>query len=803
MTRLQAWLAPGLALTTLATLLVEILSTRLLSVLTWYHLSFLAVSLAMLGMAGGAVFVFLRGERARGDAAGSLLARSTCGMALPIPIVHACTLVIPVPPLTEARLSLVLPLAVLVVLLSIPFFLSGVAVTVALTRLHAPIGRLYAWDLAGASLGCLGVIPLLVHTNLTSAMLAAAAAAALGAACFARVAGRGIAVPLLAAICLGGVATWNSRADAFPVLYPKNQGLWLTADNAEMRAWTTHAYVVLGKPGEGPVYFWGPGRGADGFTATLQWLTLDGEAATPVTKWDGRVESLGWVPHAVTRLPYQLRRGDVAVIGVGGGRDVLSAIWGRSTSIAGIEINRALVQLLEHRARAFAGIADRPEVALVNDEARAHLARTSNRFDIIQMSLIDTWAATGAGAFTLSENGLYTREGWRIVLDRVKPHGLFSVSRWFSPSRSSETSRLLSLAVASLLDRGITRPGDHLVMAASGNVATLLVSPEPLAAADRDAVSRAVAEYGFHVLLSPWQPAEDPLLAAILASASPQALSAAIADDRYDYSAPTDERPFFFNMLKPASLLDLTAVPKGGVAGGNLRATVTLLVLLALTTLLVGLIVILPLLRSGRPKGLSPGQFWAAMAYFALIGAGFMLVQIPFLQRFSVYLGHPTWTLAIILFGMILCTGVGSAISDRIAIGAPWLPSAPIAVALALVAETWLIQPVFDLTAAWTLGWRTAVVLAMVAPVSVLLGLAFPIGMRLAGARSDHALAWLWGVNGASGVLASVAAVAVSMWFGIHANLHLAAGSYVLVALALGALQRRLAPAEVAERRPA
>ena len=796
MTRPQAWLAPGLALTTFATLLVEILSTRLLSVLTWYHLSFLAVSLAMLGMASGAVFVFLSGAEARGDRALRMLRRWTLAMAVAIPVVHLCTLVIPIPPLTEARLSLILPLAIFIVLLGIPFFMSGVAVTLALTRLGAPIGRLYAWDLAGAAAGCLLVIPLLVRTNLTSAMFVAAAATALAAWCFARVAGGRHRTAVVLAALLLAVAGWNATHDAFPVLYPKNQGLWLTADNAAVRAWTTHAYVALGQPADGPVYFWGPGRGAEGFTATLQWLTLDGEAATPVTRWDGRPESLAWVPHDVTSLPYQVRQGDIAVIGVGGGRDILSAIWGRSRSITGIEINRALVELLERRARAFAGIADRAEVTLVNDEARAHLARTPQRFDIIQMSLIDTWAATGAGAFTLSENGLYTREGWRILLGRLRPRGVFSVSRWFSPSRSSETSRLVSLAVGALLDRQVASPAQHLVLAASGNVATLLVSPSPLDQRDREAIERTIDQYGFRLLLAPWRPADDRLLRAVAGSTSHAALAAAIVDDRYDYSAPTDERPFFFNMLRPASLFDLEAVPQGGVAGGNLRATVTLLVLLCLTSVLVVAIVVCPLVRSGRPEGLSVMEFSLALLYFGLIGAGFMLVQIPFLQRFSVYLGHPTWTLAVILFGMILFTGLGSALSDRIPTTTAWLPVVPLAVALVIVTDIALIQPVVDATSTWSLSGRTLVVLAMLAPLSILLGLAFPIGMRLVGVASDLALAWLWGVNGAFGVFASVGAVAVSMWFGIHRNLWVAACGYVLVAWTLSALQRRLAHRE-------
>jgi hypothetical protein len=245
-------------------------------------------------------------------------------------------------------------------------------------------------------------------------------------------------------------------------------------------------------------------------------------------------------------------------------------------------------------------------------------------------------------------------------------------------------------------------------------------------------------------------------------------------------------------MLRPASLFDLEAVPQGGVAGGNLRATVTLLVLLGLTAMLVVAIVVCPLVRSGRPEGLSVVEFSLALLYFGLIGAGFMLVQIPFLQRFSVYLGHPTWTLAVILFGMILFTGVGSALSDRIPTSTRWLPMAPVTIALMLIADTSLIQLVVDTTAAWSLAGRTAVVLALLAPLSILLGLGFPIGMRLVGAASDLATAWLWGVNGACGVLASVGAVAVSMWFGIHRNLWLAAGAYLVVALTLRAMQRRL-----------
>ncbi len=789
MMRRPAWLAAGLALVTCATLLVEILSTRLLSVLTWYHLSFLAVTLAMLGMASGAVFVFLKGEAYRGAGAQAALTRATLAMAAAIALSHLVTLTIPIPPLTEARLSLILPLAILVTALGVPFFFSGVTVTLALTRSGGPVGWLYAWDLAGAAAGCLLVIPLLVLTNLSTAMLTAAAATAAGAWCFARSAARPSRWGAALALVLAGFAAWNGAADALTILYPKNQRLWLTADGASYRAWTTHSYVVLGQPNEGPIYLWGPGKGAERFTAVQQWLTLDGEAATPMTQWDGRLESLEWVPYDVTSLPYQLRAGSAAIIGVGGGRDLLAALWGGSTSVTGIELNRELVDLLEGPYREFAGLADHPRVRLVNDEARSWLARHEERFDVIQMSLIDTWAATGAGAFTLSENGLYTLEGWRIFLDRLTPDGIFSVSRWFSPSRASETSRLASLAVAALLDRRAARPRDHLVLAASGNVATLLVAARPFDARDRQRIEAALSEAGFRLLAAPWQAAGDPQLAAILDATGPIELARAGADPLYDYSPPTDERPFFFNMLRPSSLGSLDQVPRGGVAGGNLRATATLFLLLALTLLLVAGIILFPLLRSGLP-GMKPRAFTIALAYFAMIGMGFMLIQIPFLQRFSVYLGHPTWTLAVVLFGMILFTGAGSAVSDRVRIDARWLPALPLAIAALLVVDVATLQRVIDATTTWGLAGRTAVVLTIIAPLALLLGFGFPLGIRLVGSMSDLATAWMWGVNGATGVLASVAVISISMWFGIHLNLWIAAATYLALAAVLAALQR-------------
>jgi hypothetical protein len=245
-------------------------------------------------------------------------------------------------------------------------------------------------------------------------------------------------------------------------------------------------------------------------------------------------------------------------------------------------------------------------------------------------------------------------------------------------------------------------------------------------------------------------------------------------------------------MLKPRAFFRVYDVPRGGVMWGNLRATVTLVVLFAVATLLVALIVGWPLLRAGRPA-MPPGVFAWAVHYFAAIGCGFMFIQIPFLQRFSVYLGHPTYSLAIILFTMILAAGCGSFVSDRVEADGRTARRIPLAIAFLTTAAVFLLQPVANATVMFGLPLRSFVVVLFVAPLAFLLGFCFPIGMRLVGRSSSQVAAWMWGINGATGVLASIVAVGISMWIGTQANLIVAALLYLSLPLALTGLSRRTA----------
>jgi hypothetical protein len=215
----RGWFLAGLFLTTLSTLALEILATRLLSVITWYHLSFFAVSTALFGMSAGAVRVYLGGARFREDAPRALI-RHAGLFALSIPLCHAASLYVPLGVGLAPRNLAALAAATL--LLAMPFYLSGIVVALALTRIPGPSGLVYAVDLAGAALGSLLVLPLLRFQDVSSAALVCAAIAAAGAACFQVFARqRAFVAMLVASALLAGSALNHLSPDGLRVVYAK------------------------------------------------------------------------------------------------------------------------------------------------------------------------------------------------------------------------------------------------------------------------------------------------------------------------------------------------------------------------------------------------------------------------------------------------------------------------------------------------------------------------------------------------------------------------------------------------------
>jgi hypothetical protein len=345
-----------------------------------------------------------------------------------------------------------------------------------------------------------------------------------------------------------------------------------------------------------------------------------------------------------------------------------------------------------------------------------------------------------------------------------------------------------------LLDRSIPDPAAQLALIASGRVVTLLAARSPLTPEDVGRLRAEAEALGFDVLHLPDAPSPVPLLRGIIASTTHAALEVAVRDRVFNFSAPRDDSPYFFNMLRMRGLLS-GSTSGAGVVHGNLVATATLGMLLVALSVCTAATVLLPLARLA-PATHRGRHFWAAALYFALIGGGFMFLEIALIQRLSLYLGHPVYALGILLFGLIASTGVGSYLSDRI----PWTASRlllPLVMTLAVAMVRIALEAVIARSMASAMPMKIALAIAVIAPMGVLLGQFFPLGMRLATASQLSDTPWFWAVNGVFGVLSSAVAVFVSIYVSLSANFWIAGFCYAGLLLPIAVLASRDRGADV------
>lgn len=800
----------GVFIVTAATLMLQIIQTRILSVVAWYHLAFFVISTAMFGLTVGAVWVYQRRDRFTEHTLSHDLAHFTSAFAVTtaLSLMFQMTLV----PLPGGQLTTTIIWFELAVCTSVPFFFSGVVVSLALSRSPYPIGRVYGVDLAGAAAGCLGVLALLNLTDAPSAILWVSAMTMAAAVLFANtgIGAKPAVAPAMAAplrrhylsiLVLACFALGNSILPQQSKLKPIFvKGKIEMIDGLQLfEEWNSFSRIGVFRDESEEPQMWGPSprfRPED-WPISQRKMNIDGDAATMAYELNGNVAAAGFLKYDVTNLAYHLAGQDrAAIIGVGGGRDILSARLFGISDITGVEINPILVRLQTQTPgfAEFTGLGQLDGVTFEVDEARSWFARSQDRFDVIQMSLIDTWAATGAGAFTLSENGLYTVEAWRIFLQHLTPDGVYTVSRWHARHNIDETGRMLSVAIAALMEEGASDPRRQIYLASAGNIATLIVSRSPLSADRLATLDKVTRDMDFKVLVSPGSAPASPVLRNIMASRNRAELEAHTSNLPLDLTPSTDERPFFFNQLPlhHAAAVALGPLSGGGlsVGGGNLLATTTLVKLFGISLVLVIGTIVLPLRPAisdvGRPLAL------AGSAYFFLIGAGFMMIEIGLLQRFSVFLGHPIYALSIVLFSMILATGVGSLISDRLPLDnrARIVIWATATAAYLGALPHWLPELAHAYDGASLLS-RALICILATTPAGLLMGFGFPTGMRLISAVDRGPTPWFWGINGAAGVLASTVAVACSITFGINMTLTVGAICYfMLIAPALALAPR-------------
>ncbi len=778
-------LLAGLALTSFAALLLELALTRLFSVVLFYHFAFLAISIALLGLGAGGVCAYLLKIRlARIDT--RTLAARLC-MMNSVVVVAVLEVVLHVPVSLNVSWGNFGRLTALYVAAAVPFFFTGLLFALVFARETRRIPRLYGADLCGGALACLAVVPLLNWIGGPNVVLFAGATMAAAATIWAELRSlrRSAAWLTLALLALIG-ANYSGRL--IDVVYAK--GMFRDPSQVEFARWNALSRVEVDRKDQAKV------------------VVIDADASTYImnadvalwhqTEWESDLMS---APPALANV---LRpHGEFAIIGPGGGVDVLRAIANGSPSVTGIEINPIIATTIMRLRYADYSqhLYQRPDVHIHVTDGRSFLRSSPQQFDVVQMTLVDTWASTAAGAFALSENNLYTVEAFREYFNHLKPDGMIAITRWeFRHPR--EALRVVAVAMEALHRLGITNTAGNFIVASQGSLdedgipVVVLAKKTPFTSAEEDAVSKHLDDYQqLEPLYLPSDPGQNPF-SDLIASNDPYAFAL-----RYPYNtAPvTDNAPFFFFTLKPEQILREKG-DRGGIDWKvNLGVLVLMLVLLiSLVAVLAFLVLPLALRSRIRKVRHSP----VPLFYFVAVGLGYILVEIAFIQRFVLFLGHPTYALTVVIFLLMLSSGAGSLFSRL------WLPRTNLCwIPLVLVIVT-LLANVFFLPGRLAalvglhFGYRLLISGVLLVPLGFVMGMPFPTGLRALAASPvpefpteqsarDNAVEWAWAMNAAASVLGSVMAMVIAIQFGLTVTLACGAAAYLLALLLTSALRTK------------
>jgi hypothetical protein len=782
-------------LLSLSLLMLEIAVARILSVALFSHYAFVAISLAMFGLGLSGLVVYLLPEHFNLERVDEQLVAYAwrCGLAAALSVVVFLRIHVA----QELSLRGFLTLSLAYGVLALPFFFGGVCVSLLMTHFSSRIGRIYWADLIGASLGCLATVlgmQILPAPKVAVLVGLIAAGTSLGVGMAAKP--RRVGTPALALAVVAGLVLLGQTTDLLRMRYVKT---WTTfySDYAGWNAFSrVSAFASFQNaarllPLKNP-----PQDYADDEYPKSMELDIDGAAWTPMTNFDGDLSKLQFLRQSVLYVAHHLKPGaDVLIIGTGGGRDILAAKVFGQPHVLGIEINPLMRYMVQDRYADYSGRPyTLPGVRVVIDEARSRLSTLDRRFDVIQLSLIDTFSLNAAGGFVFSENYLYTTEAFQTYFRHLKDDGVLTISRYLSPVYPLEMLKIVGMAREAWAAEGVADPSRQIAVLSQPSNATMIAKRTPFTPQELQLLDRVASENNMQVLYRPGTESGGmEAIRRVLTTPDPEAYYASFP---FLIDPPTDDKPFFFHFLRGR-------LAAGDVPGPDAdpfqflrqwnEAVKLLYLLIGVVTAMAALFFFGPLLLlAGRRKSEVPAATAAPLLlYFGCLGYGFMMIEVPLLQRFVLFLGYPVYALAVVLFSLLLFSGTGSLLSTR------FRPPAQVAVRRVLAAivvlaaaYVWLVPQVIEALLGEPIAARIAVTVVLLMPIGLLLGMPYPLGITVLRGFSEHLVPWAWGLNGALSVVASVLAIFIGSRIGFSMAFLTGVAAYAVGLGALSAVDR-------------
>ena len=798
----------------MSVLLFELALTRIFSIVLWYDYAFMAISIAFFGLGIGSLLTHILKNKVKREQLPSKILQTTMIFAVSVPI-FLVVIGHVIPPNIHFIYLFYLSS-------SIPFFFAGISMSLIFFAMPREVSKLYFIDLVGAAAATLMLDPLMQRLGAESVLLSAALLV--------------IGPSLIAALVLSAPSQKKNVSNA-PIIENKIKlsGIVVLAASAILLAVNTDANILAIKPGENKGLHYQLAKPSEFEHLSTQWnsfsridvtrqlhpqdsdndddnngrskalsaIAIDADADTPVFKWNGSSADLVWLKRFMDYLPFEISTqvNNTLVIGSGGGEDVLVALAGGSKKVTAVEINPLIISTAKQFGNSAGNLYERKEVELFIDDGRRFISSSDSKYDRIVIKLVDSWAAQLAGGYALSENYLYTVEAFRQYLRHLdEDNGMLVMVRW-----NFELPRLMPLVAESLRQEKKVgssedirkqilvvenRPGLYFE---SNNKQTiypvlLIIKNNPFTDSEINLAKERIANNNARVIAMPGgyiQPPYDTLLLDKNYYHSQQ-LQESDLRAILELKPPTDDSPFYFAKEQVPNQMIL------------LLETV-----LGVSAVLALLLIYYYYSRRNRALPItSSTSSWFHMIFVIFIGLGFMFLEITFIQKFLLLLGTPIMALTVILFSILLSSGIGAYLSGKLFHKNPYkavVVSIPLLVGIVL-AYYGLLQGIIDSSIILQLPQRIILTFALLSPAGLLMGFQFPSITRMAsmysnrGEHADENITLLWGINVIASVIATVLTAISSMVIGFNGNLLLGAGFY------LGALASAIAAAKLRQK---
>lgn len=740
----------GIFLTSLSGLVLEISITRIFSAAIWYHFAFVAVSVALVGLGSSGLLVHYRLKKIKENWAHDLTIASSIGISIILPI----TLYV-----MHSLASQVTYLPLYMFLFSIPFFFVGVVISAAFSAFAQRAGKLYAFDLVGASIGSLSVVLFLSLLGGEGAVLLVGIIAAVCATIFSltiknkkkiivSIAFVAFAASLLViheTTQMFSIPTDPAANKDLPIFLRENPGSHIAKTQ-----WNSFSRIDVVEGISGNCIpsrdTRNPSQCAD--EGLIAKIFIDGGAGTNIISWDGNPESRTELSSWMQYLPFKMiENPKVLIIGSGGGRDVIAAVASGSKDVTTVEINPIIFQTVRSYGDRAGNLYDHMYVHSNVDEGRSFVSRSQEKFDIIYIPFVDTWASVSSGGLGVSENFLYTKEGFQEYYDHLNENGKVVAVRWLIDS-----PRFVTTFIQLLENNGVPLKDTykHIIIVSSESttqdpsVTMTIVSKSPFTESEILFLYDSFIKKGYKPILVPEKVMMEPYASLFEGKVSFEEFYSLYATKVHSV---TDDSPFFLSFEKPIpSILET---------------------LLYISIIIIGAFLVIPFIWLRASEKKSNLIISNVVIYFAALGAGFILIELALLQKFILLLGNPTTTFAILLFTMLLSSGIGSLISTRIIRnGTKNLTFAIMGIVVIGFLYVVLLPNVIYSVIAEDFATKVAISIGLLFPMGFLMGIPLPTGMRVLKSNLANHIPWMWAINGAFSVFGAVLSVVLGIILG-------------------------------------